>query len=87
MFDLKLLPVIAKARSKKRRPCLPLVCSSAVVNTDLNPRGSVLADGDLWIAEAWDRKPIPHQTKVTVVGFRDHLLLVQEKIFRSPKQA
>ena len=79
MFRLKLLPVILKARSRKRRPNLPAVSSTAIVNTDLNPKGSVLANGELWTAEALNQTSIPRQTKVTIVGFQDHLLLVTER--------
>ncbi len=75
MFFLKLF---VQARSKKRRPTLPTVFSSAVVNTDLNPKGSVLADGELWTAKSFDRQTIPRETRVTIVGFQDHLLLVTE---------
>jgi membrane-bound ClpP family serine protease len=58
---------------------MPQVFSSAVVNTDLNPHGSVLADGELWNAQALSGNPISRQTKVTIVGFQDHLLLVTER--------
>jgi membrane-bound ClpP family serine protease len=76
---LKLLPAVVKTRSKKRSPALPEVFSSAVVNTDLNPKGSVLANGELWNAQALDSKPITPQTEVIIVGFQDHLLLVTER--------
>jgi len=79
MFSVKLLPAILKARSRKRRPSLPEVFSSALVNTDLNPQGSVLANGELWTAAALNQISIPRQTKVIIVGFQDHLLLVTER--------
>jgi len=76
MVYLRLLQEFVSARSRKRRPRLPEVFSSAVVNTDLNQKGSVLANGELWSAESVDRHKIPHQSQVTIVGFQDHLLLV-----------
>jgi membrane-bound ClpP family serine protease len=79
MLSLKLFAAILKARSRKRRPCLPEVFSSAVVNTDLNPEGSVLANGELWTAQTAHGNHISHQAKVTIVGFQDHLLLVTER--------
>jgi membrane-bound ClpP family serine protease len=78
MVPFKLLRAIFKARRRKRRPSLPQLFSSAVVNTDLNPNGSVLANGELWTAAALNPTSISRQTKVTIVGFRDHLLLVTE---------
>ena len=79
MSHLRLLAALVKVRSRKRRPSLPAVPSYAVVNTDLNPNGSVLAGGELWNAETLNGDSIPHQAAVTVVGFRNHLLLVEER--------
>jgi membrane-bound ClpP family serine protease len=68
-----------KVRSRKRRPGLPRLSSYAVVNTDLKPIGSVLAGGELWNAETANGNSIPCDAAVTVVGFRNHLLLVEER--------
>ena len=67
------------ARSRKRRPRFPAVPSTATVNTDLNPNGSVLAGGELWNAESKHGNSIHRDAEVTVVGFRNHLLLVEER--------
>jgi len=75
---LKLLKQFVTARSRKRRPQVPAVFSTAIVNTDLNPRGSVLAGGELWTAEA-THGTIRSEATVTIVGFRNHLLLVEER--------
>jgi membrane-bound ClpP family serine protease len=79
MRYLSLLTELAKSRRKKRRPSLPKLSSLAVVNTDLTPKGSVLAGGELWNAESVRGDRIETHTSVQVVGFRDHLLLVQDK--------
>ena len=79
MFSVKLLPALLKARSRKRHPRLPAIFSAAVVNTDLNPKGSVLANGELWQAQTARGNSITRQTQVTIVGFQDHLLLVTER--------
>jgi membrane-bound ClpP family serine protease len=78
MVYWKLLQEFASARSRKHRPRFPDLSSIAIVNTDLNPRGSVLANGELWTAQTVYGNPISSQTKVTIVGFQDHLLLVTE---------
>lgn len=79
MFYLRLLAAFVKVRSRKRRPRLPAVPSSAIANTDLNPNGSVLAAGELWSAETFNGDSIPREATVTIVGFRNHLLLVEER--------
>jgi membrane-bound ClpP family serine protease len=66
-------------RSMKRRPSLPSLASCAVVNTDLKPMGSVLAGGELWNAETVNGASVPRHAAVTVVDFRNHLLLVEER--------
>jgi membrane-bound ClpP family serine protease len=66
-------------RSRKRKPALPRLLSSATVNTDLGPNGSVFAGGELWAAETLCGNFIQRQATVTVVGFRDHLLVVEER--------
>ena len=68
-----------KVRSRKRRPSLPRLLSSATVNTDLKPNGSVLAGGELWAAENLRGNFIQRRATVTVVGFKDHLLVVEER--------
>ncbi|HJT68307.1 MAG TPA: NfeD family protein [Pyrinomonadaceae bacterium] len=79
MVYWNVLQEFARGRSKKRRPYFPAVSSTAIVNTDLNPRGSVLANGELWTAQTAHGNPITRQTTVTIVGFQDHLLLVTER--------
>lgn len=79
MLYLRLLKQFVTSRSRKRRPQLPAVFSTAVVNTDLKPNGSVLAGGELWNAESKHGNSIPERATVTVVGFRNHLLLVEER--------
>ena len=79
MAYLRLVKEFISARSRKRRPSLPRVSSSAIVNTDLKPAGSVLAGGELWSAEAVNGKTIQGPATVTIVGFRNHQLLVEER--------
>ena len=79
MVYLRLMQELVCARRRKRRPHLPEVFSRAVVNTDLKPKGSVLVAGELWNAEALGGESIRRQTTVQVVGFRKHVLLVDNK--------
>lgn len=79
MVYLSIVKEFVSLRSRKRRPQLPKVSSVAVVNTDLSPNGSVLVGGELWRAETLHGNSIRRQQTVTIVGFRNHLLLVEER--------
>jgi len=71
-ISLILFFYLHKHCSKSKSP----LSSTATVHTTLCPNGSVFVDGELWLARSSDDNLIPEKTKVTVVGLRDHLLLV-----------
>ncbi|HSD47383.1 MAG TPA: NfeD family protein [Pyrinomonadaceae bacterium] len=79
MIHWSLVREFVKVRSRKRKPSLPRLSSSAIVNTDLEPRGSVLAGGELWPAETLHGNSIQRRATVTVVGFKNHRLVVEER--------
>ncbi|MDQ2921752.1 MAG: hypothetical protein M3R52_09120 [Acidobacteriota bacterium] len=54
-----------------------LVGATGLVNTKLEPHGTVLIHGELWRACSSDGSAIATRSKVSVVGMRDHLLLVR----------
>lgn len=54
-----------------------LVGSTGLVDTKLDPDGTVLIQGELWRACSNDGTGLAPGSKVKVVGTRDHLLLVQ----------
>ena len=53
-----------------------LIGATGLVETTLDPRGTVLIHGELWRACSNDANAIATGSKVSVVGMRDHLLLV-----------
>ena len=63
-----------KHASKSKSP----ISSLATVHTTLCPNGSVLVNGELWLAQSLDGRVIPERTEVTVVGLHNHLLLVNQ---------
>ena len=79
MVYFTLAKEVVSSRRRKRRPSLPKISSVAVVNTDLKPNGSVLVGGELWCAETLRGNSIHRRQTVTIVGFRNHLLLVEEQ--------
>jgi membrane-bound ClpP family serine protease len=54
-----------------------LIGATGLVDTKLDPHGTVLIHGDLWRACSNDGSAIATRSKVSVVGMRDHLLLVR----------
>ena len=63
-------------RHKRHRFTRPDISTPGVVDTTLSPRGSVLIDGELWLARSVDASVIAAKTQVIVVGIDDYLLLV-----------
>ncbi len=53
-----------------------LIGATGLVDTRLDPHGTVLIHGELWRACSNDGSSIATRSKISVVGIRDHLLLV-----------
>lgn len=56
---------------------IKLIGEFATVERGLNPEGTVLVCGELWCAKSADGGDILSGLRVRVVGFQDHLLLVE----------
>jgi membrane-bound ClpP family serine protease len=56
---------------------IKLIGELATVETGLNPEGTVLVCGELWCAKSADGGAILSGLRVRVVGFQDHLALVE----------
>ena len=54
-----------------------LVGKIAEVDTKLDPEGTVIVCGELWRARSKDGRHISTHARVRVVGFEDHLALVE----------
>ena len=54
-----------------------LVGELARVDTKLDPEGTVIVCGELWRARSKDGAHISTRARVRVVGFEDHLALVE----------
>jgi len=71
---------IVAALSKHKKSAvgdIRLIGLTAVVETKLDPEGTVLLRGELWRASSYDGSIIAPKYKVLVVGARDHLLVVE----------
>jgi membrane-bound serine protease (ClpP class) len=53
-----------------------LIGATGVVDTRLDPHGTVLIHGELWRACSNDGSSIATRSKISVVDMRDHLLVV-----------
>ena len=74
-----LLAIILAARSRRAKSGardLTVIGAKGFVNTKLDPDGSILIHGELWRARS-DGAVVDPTNKVTVVGVRGHLLLVE----------
>ena len=72
------LIVVALYRHKKAGAGdIKLIGELAHVNTKLEPEGTVIVCGELWRARSKDGAHIPTRARVRVVGFEDHLALVE----------
>jgi len=78
---LLLLPALIVAvnshHHKRLRFTRPVISTLATVETPLSPQGSVLIDGELWMARAVNDAAVPARTKVRVVDIQNHLLVVE----------
>ena len=75
-----LLAIILAARSshaKSGARDLLGIGATGFVNTKLDPDGSILIDGELWLARSKHGAVVDSRKKVIVVGAQGHLLLVE----------
>jgi membrane-bound serine protease (ClpP class) len=73
-----LLVLAGMSRHKKSAASeVELVGSRGQVDAELGPEGTVLVHGELWRARSADGTHIAANTIVKVVGFRQHLVIVQ----------
>ena len=59
---------------------IQLLGAEAYVQSQLNPEGAVLIDGELWRARSEDGTSIAAHEKVEVVAIDGHLLLVKRYV-------
>jgi len=69
--------VTASRHKKSGNRDVRLVGSAGVVDTKLDPQGTVLIQGELWPARSTDGKGLPPGCKVKVARTQDHLLIVE----------
>lgn len=77
---LSLLAIVIAAWSRHKkvaRRTLKLVGEVAQVDSQLDPEGTVLVSGELWRAKSKNGEFISPHARVRVVGFQEHLLLVE----------
>lgn len=70
--------VVALYRHKKASAGdIKLIGEIALVDIKLDPEGAVILCGELWRAKSNDGAVIAAHARVRVVGFEDHLALVE----------
>jgi membrane-bound ClpP family serine protease len=76
LSSLVLLITVRSHLHKKYPVSDSLISNRGIVDAPLAPKGSVIINGELWMARSANNSTIPAKTKVKVIGFEDHLLLV-----------
>ena len=75
---LATLMVIALYLHKKASGAdIKLIGEVGAVETKLDPEGTVIVAGELWRARSQNGEHISTRARVRVVGFEDHLALVE----------
>ncbi|GEM_PF-2150199 len=68
--------LLSNHHAKAKNTPLDLIGKTAIVHSELNPKGTVLSNGDLWFAESYNQRTIEIGRKVKIVGTNNHLLEV-----------
>jgi membrane-bound ClpP family serine protease len=76
LAGLLLLITLLSHLHKKYPRADSLISSSGIVDAPLAPKGSVIINGELWMARSANNSTIPTKTRVKVIDFEEHLLLV-----------
>ncbi len=79
-FLLALIAIVVAALSRHKkaaRRTLKLVGEVAQVDSQLDPEGTVLVSGELWRARSRHGDIISPHARVRIVGFKEHLLVVE----------
>ena len=74
---LALLIALRSRRHKLLFNTSNLIGSQAIVDKPLEPDGSIIVRGEVWLARSADGNSIPEKTKVTIVGVESHFLLAK----------
>ena len=75
LFAAAMLAAVSRHKKSGTRD-VKLIGATGLVDTKLDPHGTVLIHGELWRACSNDGSSIATRSKISVVGIRDHLLLV-----------
>ena len=70
--------VVASRRHKRQTPAHALIDTTAIVEHQLTPVGTVLINGELWPAVSNDNSNISSRSLVKVVGLSGHRLLIEK---------
>jgi membrane protein implicated in regulation of membrane protease activity len=79
-LSLLLLAVFVAAVSRHKKSGteeIKVLGRVGTCETMLDPEGAVIVSGELWQALSGDDQPIPARTRIRVIGFKDHLALVE----------
>jgi membrane-bound ClpP family serine protease len=74
-LTLLVIALFLHKKSAGRQP--DVIGALGVVETQLNPEGAIIVNGELWRALAQAGTTLAHHSRVRVIGAQAHLLLVE----------
>ena len=77
LLIISLVTLLYLSHRKKRSLNHQLLGSTALVHSTLNPEGTILLNGEMWVARSRDGSSVNTRSQVVVTGIEDHLLLVE----------
>ncbi|HEY7786437.1 MAG TPA: NfeD family protein [Pyrinomonadaceae bacterium] len=77
LIIISLVTLLYLSQRKKRSLNQRLIGATALVHSTLNPEGTVLLNGEMWVARSRDGSSVNTLSQVVVTGTQDHLLLVE----------
>ncbi len=68
---------VSSRRQKRFASSSNLIGATAIVNQPLTPKGSVIVEGEVWLAIAASGETLPTNVSVKVVGIQEQFLMVE----------
>lgn len=76
VFAIASLLLAMLSRRHKLHPSTSPIGATGVVDEPVDPQGTIIIEGEVWLALSANAKHYPKGATVEVVGFKQHFLLV-----------
>jgi membrane-bound ClpP family serine protease len=76
-LTLLIITLLYLSHRKKRSLNHRLIGATALVHSTLDTEGTILLDGEMWLARSSTGRPVNARSRVIVTGTQGHFLLVE----------